>query len=107
MPSPDLPKGKRLESAGLSGAVSRLTRGADRHLTRAEKLLVIRQISTDAQVLGYVLGGVLAGEHPEYAAEDAEAAGLLREVGADEGEAERRAAWIREKRARRHGGFQL
>lgn len=108
MSLPELPQRERLAVASLSGAVSRMTRGDVRDLSRPAKLQRIRQISTDPLVLGHVLGPYLAPEHPEYAGADAEAAELLREAGADEEHAEQVAQWQRERRERRaQGGFQL
>lgn len=79
-----LSRAQRLDVAALSGGVSRMTRGDQRTLSRAEKLLRIRAYSTDPLVLGHVLGPLLVPEQPEYADADAEGAELLRESGADE-----------------------
>lgn len=100
MPEAGLPARQRIPAAKLSGEVLRLTRGDDesRRLSRDEKVARLRAITDDPQVLGHVMGGLLAPEHPEYAAEDAEAVELLRMAGADEDVAERVAAWLRERR---------
>lgn len=108
MSLPELPQRERLAVASLSGAVSRMTRGDQRDLSRPAKLLRIRTLTTDPLVLGHVLGAHLKPEHPEYAGADAEAVELLRESGADEATAELVARWQVDRRERRdEGGFQL
>jgi len=104
-----VPRHLRLPTASLTGTVSRLTRGDLRDLDRAAKLDIIRQVTTEPLALGTVLGELIAPEHPEYAAADAEGAGLLRELGPDEDQAERVAEWLRWSRERRAraGGFRL
>lgn len=67
--------------------------GRPRH-AQDEKLARIAAITADPQILGHVMGPLLAPEHPEYA----EGIELLRAAGADEAEAQRNAAWQRERR---------
>jgi hypothetical protein len=101
MRDPDLPERQGIPVAELSGEVLRSTRGDSeiRNLPQDEKVARLLAISRDPAALGYVLGGLLAPEHPEYAAEDAEAVGLLRAAGADEDVAQRVAARLRERRS--------
>ncbi len=102
---PGLPTPKqRIANAKLSGEVSRLTRGALRGLSRAEKLLRVRAVTTDPLVLGHQLGALITPEHEAFAAADAEGAELLRALGADEDHAALVSAWLREDRGVRGSG---
>lgn len=95
MKTPDLPKGKRIKAAQLSGTMGAMP-GRFRNLSREEKLAEIRAVTSDPEILGHQLGLHLVDDGPF----DVAAAEMLRELGADEAVAERRAEWLRWRRAR-------
>ncbi|WP_203843609.1 hypothetical protein [Winogradskya humida] len=101
---PDLPtKQARLESAGLSGALERLTVGKDKDCSDEAALAELREITTDRHVVGHVLGSFVVQLERNFGYDWTRAVRLLRELGADEDQAARVAAWQRERYARNGG----
>ena len=94
MRHPDLPStSQRMQAAKLAGEVQRLifTEGIDDDTALAR----IREITTDAYVLGHELGSCLV--HEERSSRYTPTVRWLRAAGADRKQAELKADWLREE----------
>ncbi len=96
MRHPALPDARRrVQAAEVTGEMQRLCFGNDR-VDRLEWAVArIHEITTDPLVLGHVLGTFLA--YADRSDVYLPAVEMLRAAGADEGQAELKAAWLRQE----------
>jgi hypothetical protein len=86
---------QRLKVAEVTGEVERLRTGPDRPDRVEWAAAALRQVTTDAVVLGHVMGSYVA--YAEHDLMYQPAVDMLRAAGADEEQARLKAAWLRER----------
>jgi hypothetical protein len=104
--APHLTKTQRMAVAKISGSADRLTVGRDKHVSRAEAIAELHEITTDPVALGTVLGNRLYRVEREGASGLA-TVDLLRAAGADEDAAAAKLAWLKRRDEGYEGGFRL
>lgn len=104
MRHPDLPsRYQRLEAASMAGAVQNLLARADQGVADDDAVEELLAVSRDPAVLGHVLGNHLARTDAPDGYDHGPAVRWLRAAGADEDQAEIKAAWLRDQRSLRGG----